>query len=179
MPGPCSAQLSNTLQGAFSLSGTKCGICCWLLVQATQQVIDVRDLLQGEKRAQRPKRIAVLLRGLPGSGKSHAARAIRDVEVASGGEAPRILSIDDYFVTVPQIALILEVHIRIMQPYTGSSGPKALPDVQEVEKEVVEEDAGGHRRKRRIQVVEYCYEASLEGAAQACVCSISHPRLCG
>ena len=41
-----------------------------------------------------------MLRGLPGSGKSHAARRLRDAEVAAGGDAPRIHSIDDYFVTV-------------------------------------------------------------------------------
>ena len=51
-------------------------------------------------RAVRPKRIAIILRGLPGSGKTHAARALRDIETQHGAEAPRIHGIDDYFVTV-------------------------------------------------------------------------------
>lgn len=61
---------------------------------------DVLELLQVPGRAKRPKRIAVILRGPPGSGKSHLARKLRDAEVAAGGEAPRIHSIDDYFITV-------------------------------------------------------------------------------
>ena len=51
-------------------------------------------------RLSRPKRIAIVLRGLPGSGKSAAARKLRELELAHGGEAPRVLSLDDYFVTV-------------------------------------------------------------------------------
>jgi hypothetical protein len=63
--------------------------------------VDALQLLQpGAGRQARPKRLAVLLRGLPGSGKSHVARLLREREVAAGGEAPRILSLDDYFMTV-------------------------------------------------------------------------------
>lgn len=61
---------------------------------------DVLELIQAPSRAKRPKRIAVILRGPPGSGKSYLARKLRDAEVAAGGEAPRIHSIDDYFITV-------------------------------------------------------------------------------
>lgn len=61
---------------------------------------DVLELVQAPSRAKRPKRIAVILRGPPGSGKSYLARKLRDAEVAAGGEAPRIHSIDDYFITV-------------------------------------------------------------------------------
>ena len=61
---------------------------------------DVTELVQAPGRAKRPKRIAIVLRGPPGSGKSHLARLLRDAEVAAGGEAPRIHSIDDYFITV-------------------------------------------------------------------------------
>ncbi len=60
----------------------------------------VDDLLTGPGRAKRPKLIAVVIRGLPGSGKSLIARRLRDAEVAAGGSAPRIHCIDDYFVTV-------------------------------------------------------------------------------
>lgn len=42
----------------------------------------------------------MILRGLPGSGKSHIAKRIREVEGEQGGEPPRIHSLDDYFVTV-------------------------------------------------------------------------------
>lgn len=37
--------------------------------------------------------------GLPGSGKSYLAKLIKDREVENGGSAPRILSMDDYFMT--------------------------------------------------------------------------------
>ena len=41
--------------------------------------------------------IVVILRGLPGSGKSPLAKKIKDIETENGGSAPRILSLDDYF----------------------------------------------------------------------------------
>lgn len=63
-------------------------------------VTPVNDLLSGPGRAKRPKLIAVVIRGLPGSGKSLIARRLRDAELATGGSAPRIHCIDDYFVTV-------------------------------------------------------------------------------
>lgn len=46
----------------------------------------------------RPKRICIILRGPPGSGKSYVARLIKDKELEMGGSNPRILSIDDYFI---------------------------------------------------------------------------------
>lgn len=36
---------------------------------------------------------------MPGSGKSYLAKMLRDLEVENGGSAPRIYSIDDYFMT--------------------------------------------------------------------------------
>ena len=51
-------------------------------------------------RHSRPRKLAIILRGLPGSGKSHAARLIKDLETQHGPGAPRIHSLDDYFVTV-------------------------------------------------------------------------------
>jgi len=41
--------------------------------------------------------MVIILRGLPGSGKTWAARLIKDVEVQNGGVPPRTLSLDDYF----------------------------------------------------------------------------------
>ena len=34
-----------------------------------------------------------------GSGKSYLAKMLRDLEIESGGDAPRIYSMDDYFMT--------------------------------------------------------------------------------
>lgn len=34
-----------------------------------------------------------------GSGKSYIAKMLRDLEVKNGGDAPRIHSMDDYFMT--------------------------------------------------------------------------------
>ena len=51
-------------------------------------------------RSSRARKLVVILRGLPGSGKSHAARLIKDLEVQHGEGPARIHSIDDYFVTV-------------------------------------------------------------------------------
>ncbi len=62
-------------------------------------VSPVEDLLRRPGRAKRPKLIAVVIRGLPGSGKSLVARRLRDAEVEAGGSGPRIHCIDDYFVT--------------------------------------------------------------------------------
>ncbi|XP_063296066.1 YLP motif-containing protein 1 [Pelobates fuscus] len=59
----------------------------------------VDDLLKKPGRESRPERIVVIMRGLPGSGKTHVAKLIRDKEVECGGAAPRVLSLDDYFIT--------------------------------------------------------------------------------
>lgn len=61
-------------------------------------MFDMVYILSG--RSQRPARIAIILRGLPGSGKSHIAKKLKELEVENGGEAPRIHALDDYFVTV-------------------------------------------------------------------------------
>ncbi len=42
-------------------------------------------------------------RGLPGSGKSHVAKRLRDIEVEEGGEPPRVHSLDEYFMTVSAV----------------------------------------------------------------------------
>ncbi|CAI9567227.1 unnamed protein product [Staurois parvus] len=60
---------------------------------------NVDDLLKKPGRESRPDRIVVIMRGLPGSGKTHVAKLIRDKEVEYGGSAPRVLSLDDYFIT--------------------------------------------------------------------------------
>lgn len=60
-------------------------------------IVTVEDLLNPPGRYGRPCKMVVILRGLPGSGKSHVARLIKEKEVLMGGSAPRILSIDDYY----------------------------------------------------------------------------------
>ncbi|XP_067206367.1 YLP motif-containing protein 1 isoform X3 [Linepithema humile] len=57
----------------------------------------VDDLLCPPGRQNRPPKIAIILRGPPGSGKSFVTKLIKDKEVEQGGSAPRILSLDDYF----------------------------------------------------------------------------------
>jgi hypothetical protein len=59
--------------------------------------LDLSQLLLPPGRNSRPKRLLLLLRGPPGCGKSHLARTIRSMEVSAGGQAPRVHSIDDYF----------------------------------------------------------------------------------
>eukprot|EP00887_Chlorella_sp_A99_P008089 scaffold12.g8089.t1 len=107
--------------------------------QAAPPRRDLLELLEGPGRAARPRRLAVVLRGLPGAGKSRAARLIREREVAAGGEAPRILSLDDYFVT--------EVEREAEEEEGGAAG------------------AGGRRgRKRKVEALEYQYDAEMEPA---------------
>ncbi|KAL8168528.1 UNVERIFIED_CONTAM: hypothetical protein K2H54_000533, partial [Gekko kuhli] len=60
---------------------------------------NVDDILKPPGRESRPERIVIIMRGLPGSGKTHVAKLIRDKEVECGGAAPRVLSLDDYFIT--------------------------------------------------------------------------------
>ncbi|XP_014467389.1 PREDICTED: uncharacterized protein LOC106740650 isoform X2 [Dinoponera quadriceps] len=63
----------------------------------------VDDLLCPPGRQSRPPKIAIILRGPPGSGKSFVAKLIKDKEVEQGGSAPRILSLDDYFLVEKEI----------------------------------------------------------------------------
>lgn len=61
--------------------------------------ITVKEILLNPGRLTRPKNIVVILRGPPGSGKSYVAKLMKQKEIEQGGDksAPRILSIDDYF----------------------------------------------------------------------------------
>jgi hypothetical protein len=75
-------------------------LCSVTAAELQPVVVSAESLFLPPGRADRPKRVAIILRGIPGSGKSAAARKLREVELAHGGEAPRVHSIDDYFVTV-------------------------------------------------------------------------------
>ena len=59
--------------------------------------IMIDSIINPPGRSSRPPKIVIILRGLPGSGKSHLGRLIKDKELEQGGEQPRILALDDYF----------------------------------------------------------------------------------
>uniref|UniRef100_A0A6N2LJ64 Zeta toxin domain-containing protein n=1 Tax=Salix viminalis TaxID=40686 RepID=A0A6N2LJ64_SALVM len=90
-------------------------------------------------RATRPNHIVIILRGLPGSGKSYLAKMMRDLEVENGGNVPRIHSMDDYFMT----------------------------EVEKVEDGDASKSSSSTRGKKPIVkrvVMEYCYEPEMEEA---------------
>uniref|UniRef100_A0A671QI97 YLP motif-containing protein 1 n=1 Tax=Sinocyclocheilus anshuiensis TaxID=1608454 RepID=A0A671QI97_9TELE len=68
-------------------------------VEKKPETKNAEDILKPPGRSTRPDRIVVIMRGLPGSGKSHVAKLIRDKEVECGGAPPRVLGLDDYFMT--------------------------------------------------------------------------------
>uniref|UniRef100_A0A087XPL8 YLP motif-containing protein 1 n=1 Tax=Poecilia formosa TaxID=48698 RepID=A0A087XPL8_POEFO len=68
-------------------------------VEKKPEIKNIDDILKAPGRLSRPERIVIIMRGLPGSGKSHVAKLIRDKEVESGGAPPRVLVLDDYFMT--------------------------------------------------------------------------------
>ncbi|KAH7550345.1 hypothetical protein JRO89_XS13G0175000 [Xanthoceras sorbifolium] len=102
------------------------------------KVVNALHLFKQPLRASRPDHIVIILRGLPGSGKSYLAKMLRDLEVENGGDAPRIHSMDDYFMT----------------------------EVDKVEEGDVSQSATSFRSKKAItkKVMEYCYEPEMEEA---------------
>lgn len=106
------------------------------------KVVDAINIFRQPGRATRPDRFVIILRGLPGSGKSYLAKALRDIEVVNGGSAPRIHSMDDYFMT--------EVE-KVEDSETGTALSSLL------------------RSKKRVtkKVMEYCYEPEMEEAYRA------------
>lgn len=59
-------------------------------------VVPIDDLLYAPARDRRPPRLLIIVRGLPGSGKSYLCKMVREKEIQAGGAAPRTLSLDDY-----------------------------------------------------------------------------------
>lgn len=104
------------------------------------RVIDASHILKHPHRANRPDHIVIILRGLPGSGKSYLAKILRDLEVENGGTAPRIHSMDEYF----------------------------MAEVEKVEENEGSRPSGsGSARGRKSvvkKVMEYCYEPEMEEA---------------
>ncbi|XP_050223688.1 uncharacterized protein LOC126673545 isoform X2 [Mercurialis annua] len=101
-------------------------------------VIDAFRLFKPPFWSTRRDHIVIILRGLPGSGKSYLAKMIRDLEVENGGYPPRIHSMDDYFMT----------------------------EVEKVEENDASKSSGFVRGKKPTvkKVMEYCYEPEMEEA---------------
>lgn len=68
-------------------------------IEKKPEMKNIDDILKMPGRLSRPDRIVIIMRGLPGSGKSHVAKLIRDKEVHCGGAPPRVIVLDDYFMT--------------------------------------------------------------------------------
>ncbi|KAK8938397.1 hypothetical protein KSP39_PZI010903 [Platanthera zijinensis] len=100
--------------------------------------VDASHLFKLPHRASRPDHIVIILRGLPGSGKSYLAKALRDIEVENGGSAPRIHAMDDYF----------------------------MMEVEKVEDKDGFKSSSSVRSKKQMtkKVIEYCYEPEMEEA---------------
>merc|ERR1712098_941414 len=77
--------------GQFSSPGRDIG------VKMSGRSVMVDSILSSEAAVTRPPKIVVILRGVPGSGKSHVAKLIKDKEVEFGREQPRTMCLDDYF----------------------------------------------------------------------------------
>ncbi|XP_023739277.1 uncharacterized protein LOC111887344 isoform X1 [Lactuca sativa] len=104
-------------------------------------IIDASRIFKQPHRVSRPDHLVIILRGLPGSGKSYLAKVLRDIEVENGGEAPRIHSMDEYFMT----------------------------EVEKAEDSEFSKSSGSLRGKRQVMktVMEYCYEPEMEEAYRA------------
>ncbi|WVZ11548.1 hypothetical protein V8G54_016078 [Vigna mungo] len=100
--------------------------------------IDASHLFRHPHRTSRPDHFVIIFRGLPGSGKSYLAKMLRDLEVENGGDAPRIHSMDDYFMT----------------------------EVEKVEDSEATKSSSSGRNKKPVtkKVMEYCYEPEMEEA---------------
>ncbi|KAI0988904.1 hypothetical protein GJ496_004564, partial [Pomphorhynchus laevis] len=78
--------------------------------RSRRTIVKVEDLLEYPHRSTRPPRIIIILRGLPGSGKSFLANKIKQIEIEKGGQKPKILSIDPYFMVEKEEKQSLNKH---------------------------------------------------------------------
>lgn len=82
------------------------------------EVKKVEDLLCPPGRQSRPPQLVVIIRGLPGSGKTYVSKLLREKEIKFGGAAPRMLCLDDYF--------MVEVEKQEVDPDTGKKVKKKV-----------------------------------------------------
>ncbi|CAG9859718.1 unnamed protein product [Phyllotreta striolata] len=75
----------------------------------------IEEILNPPGRYNRPPRIVIILRGPPGSGKTFLAKQIKDKEVENGGSAPRILSLDDYFLVEQEKKIVEDGKAQIVK----------------------------------------------------------------
>jgi len=59
--------------------------------------VAVADLIDPPGRFTRPPRLVIILRGVPGAGKTRVAQMIKAKELECGSAAPRMQCLDDYF----------------------------------------------------------------------------------
>ncbi|XP_019451155.1 PREDICTED: YLP motif-containing protein 1 isoform X2 [Lupinus angustifolius] len=100
--------------------------------------MDASQLFRHPHRTSRPDHFVIILRGLPGSGKSYLAKMLRDIEVENGVDAPRIHSLDDYFMT----------EVEKVDENDASKSSKS----------------GRNKKPATKKVMEYCYEPEMEEA---------------
>jgi YLP motif-containing protein 1 len=86
------------------------------------RIVPADKIFDSPGRSERPSHIVVILRGLPGSGKSHIAKLIREKELYYGAPAPRLLSLDSYFLT--------EVEKTERDPDTGRRVKKSVQEYE-------------------------------------------------
>ncbi|GFO17041.1 ylp motif-containing protein 1 [Plakobranchus ocellatus] len=82
------------------------------------EIKKVEDLLCLPGRDSRPPQLVVIIRGLPGSGKTYVSKLLREKEIKFGGSAPRMLCLDDYF--------MVEVDKQEVDPDTGKKVKKKV-----------------------------------------------------
>uniref|UniRef100_A0A2C9K7P1 YLP motif-containing protein 1 n=1 Tax=Biomphalaria glabrata TaxID=6526 RepID=A0A2C9K7P1_BIOGL len=94
------------------------------------ETVKIEDILCPPGRLTRPPQIVVIIRGLPGSGKTYISKLIREKETNYGGSAARMLCLDDYF--------MVESDKEVIDPDTGK---KVKKKVMEYEYEQALEEA--------------------------------------
>ncbi|KAJ4826874.1 hypothetical protein Tsubulata_032453 [Turnera subulata] len=135
-PVPIKPSLPHVSAGSVSEQSTSQAFVAKQLSPEKPAVINGTRLFRHPNRATRPEHIVIILRGLPGSGKSYLARLLRDLEVENGCDAPRIHSMDDYFMT----------------------------EVEKVEENDKSSSSARGKKRSVKKVMEYCYEPEMEEA---------------
>ena len=75
--------------------------------------LTIDDLIKPPGRCTRPPKLVLILRGLPGAGKTFIVKHIKSQESEMGGEAPRILTLDDYFECDGKVKFVIIEYIKM------------------------------------------------------------------